>query len=1791
MAQENGERGTPPTTLDAYIPLLSSAVPQVREHAARTLGNALGKERRSANDEDDDNDWKGQLLALSLTSKAWHARAAASSAYSFAVAARMKGVIRDVLDSDAKDESNFPFPEENDESFFAFSRVRSPSSVLQEASAQKFKSTAEVLSASEASSVRKQIKRLGECFENEAFGGVAGMPSATNLRKAAASALGLYTEPAITHRDVAESAPKAAPFGERPPKRQRVPTLSIHEKQPAPSLWQSWDSFRKSLNHENWETRHGGALGLRSCLQGIFAASPSIERMNPRRIASCSACVTDAMVRALCALMQERFSDFASVAAVSPVREMCSQVLAVGARCIAILPGSSSKGDVDNLIRTLCALAHPDEAQHPDSASWDIRHAALVALKYFIISYSQREGKFTEWQRVILCAAERSMSCERDDVVRAAGTTLARAVWLSAPLKVRGETSELCWKALQLEDLLSPVVDCSLELLKLLVDCKAAQFAVRPLLPFLTHPSGKTRILAFSLAGSIGACLQLGGKIEDLGDFARLCFAALQSLCVETDAVLEAAEQTWEKLVNACTASPGSLEVIRTLLSPEMLHRHWFPLACGNRQESLPRNFVSYVSIEQVRGSNGELWSSWDPSSAFFLTYVALTKVTDAVLPCSSGAAAHSLSKGIAFAIRHSSISGLACTATSNLPLIVQQLQTQAEAQKSSSMHHPWCQFALTILFYVALDSPPEFEMKTVLFAPALKTWLVSQTSAYYNIFLEVETDAASDSSPRRDDARAQLKHHAADAVLCASSCIAWYGCAMLPSALNSPTKAVLSVFNLSPQESEHVISVAGRALWVLVKASRVANRPKLTETVAALVLRHFDRAASTGRVSGIIMRTIAALEGSAAFDFLPNLYAGTLAAISSASKEFSRDARRTAARAMRITLSIVRGGGIHAPTRQLVNIAGPMCDVLRACDQASLPDLAIETLKAMVLDAGSTVCRAVLENLATPRDDTFSRNESRLVLAVFQEWENSKDEWNCAPDFATCILEKCLASMLSYQNACNSGKMERGDLAPECALFAKIVAAISGGGSMVDSRNISSQLFEESEVLLRAKQRGVEFVSTLLQLSDRTQSLRSLVDVDVYPENLLRSLRPYQQDGIAWLINLFDHGLSGALCDDLGLGKTLMVIAALRVSLVRTKVCAPFSIVIAPSSCMWHWCGEIKRWFGRARGVTFEPVVVCGTQARRRTMLQNAALKRTHEKERHVVLILSYGSIRSDVDVLLANAKQCHCVVLDEAHTIRNPSSKTAQACYKAGSIGKFRLAVTGTPIHNSIVDIWGVFQFLLPGYLGNISDFKRAYAPLGQSIDQKNAVDLLLFGKRAKLLAVDTAHPPAAPDAKNAPALAAQAEQEEETESDAWKKLEELHGMLKPFVLRRNKCEVLADLPPKIVQDVVLSPVSVQDNVYKELLPSAATHGGEAGMHAFKRLRNLLLACTHPLLALRSMLRDASSEVGKISTNRMRLLKLRKLLSRVKSMGFAASCKFKAVVQILRDGSSAAQTADDLQSASDSSSDGSASESDSSEGSLDGSVDSQSDTEVGVDVTAASDSSGSIPGGSFGRGCARRSRQRQRAFQRAVVFSQWKSTLDLFEEQVLKEGMPLCRLSYSRIDGSTNVSKRQEIVDVFNAAQSDIDVLLVTTGAGGQGLNLIGGNVVIFLDLSWNPQVDLQAMDRCHRIGQKRSVVVYRLLVKETAESQLMGSQIEKLATARVVVGGGNEAGNDEGSTSAGKESAGGVLGKFIASRAASGGPGFASTKRAQGTEPEYVQEHDLAAFMEMMQPPPEE
>eukprot|EP00698_Gefionella_okellyi_P013057 TRINITY_DN3548_c0_g1_i1.p1 TRINITY_DN3548_c0_g1~~TRINITY_DN3548_c0_g1_i1.p1 ORF type:complete len:965 (-),score=268.58 TRINITY_DN3548_c0_g1_i1:31-2535(-) len=517
-------------------------------------------------------------------------------------------------------------------------------------------------------------------------------------------------------------------------------------------------------------------------------------------------------------------------------------------------------------------------------------------------------------------------------------------------------------------------------------------------------------------------------------------------------------------------------------------------------------------------------------------------------------------------------------------------------------------------------------------------------------------------------------------------------------------------------------------------------------------------------------------------------------------------------------------------------------------------------------------------------------------------------------------------------------------------------------------------------------------------------------------------TLRSYQQEGVNWLAFLNKYNLHGILADDMGLGKTLQTICVVVGDHVNRKAAwaqtqsvdsRPLpSLIVCPSTIVAHWYFEVVRF------TELEALQYVGPKQSRAALQKQFANKE--------LVITSYEVLRNDVDVL-SEIFWNYCV-LDEGHIIRNGTSAITKACKRVKA--NHRLLLTGTPIQNNVLELWSLFDFLMPGFLGTERQFNTNYSkPLKASRDPKCS--------------------------------------EKDAEAGVLA-LERLHRQVLPFILRRMKSEV-ADLPPKIIQDLYCELSPVQARLYEDFSRrhmsgelSELESGGASKpkqQHIFQALQYLRKLCSHPALVLTAE-HPEYAQINKELTSPITSLEHAPKLTALRDL--LVDCGIGTVDMAGTKSNAAAAAAASA-----------------------GGVEDETSAVVGQ--------------------------------HRVLVFCQQRSMLDIIERDLFKPLMP--SVTYMRLDGNIEARKRMEIVMRFNADPT-IDVLLLTTHVGGLGLNLTGADTVVFMEHDWNPQKDLQAMDRAHRLGQVKTVNVYRFITRGTLEEKIMGLQRFKLNIANMVV-----------------------------------------------------------------------
>lgn len=299
-------------------------------------------------------------------------------------------------------------------------------------------------------------------------------------------------------------------------------------------------------------------------------------------------------------------------------------------------------------------------------------------------------------------------------------------------------------------------------------------------------------------------------------------------------------------------------------------------------------------------------------------------------------------------------------------------------------------------------------------------------------------------------------------------------------------------------------------------------------------------------------------------------------------------------------------------------------------------------------------------------------------------------------------------------------------------------------------------------------------------------------------------SLRSYQKHGYNWLAFLHRFGLNGVLADDMGLGKTLQTLAIIQRAKENGRGKFP-SLIICPTSVVRNWEAEARKFFR-------ECTVIIYTGHRRKAKLLHIRelLKFAQHGPASPLVVTSYDIARRDYEEL--NRIPWLYVIVDEGHNIKNPDAQRTKAIKTIN--GQHKLALTGTPIQNNLEELWSLFDFVMPGYLGTRTSFRKLYGTNG----------------RVNWTAVrEGSH--------------------------------RLRDRIHPFVMRRLKEDVAKDLPPKIVVDRQVELTPVQVALYKEVLKSAEYKRlvEEVDTKGVNRAKTLILAaytrlrciCNHPCLA----------------------------------------------------------------------------------------------------------------------------------------------------------------------------------------------------------------------------------------------------------------------------------------------------------------------------------------------------
>ena len=474
--------------------------------------------------------------------------------------------------------------------------------------------------------------------------------------------------------------------------------------------------------------------------------------------------------------------------------------------------------------------------------------------------------------------------------------------------------------------------------------------------------------------------------------------------------------------------------------------------------------------------------------------------------------------------------------------------------------------------------------------------------------------------------------------------------------------------------------------------------------------------------------------------------------------------------------------------------------------------------------------------------------------------------------------------------------------------------------------------------------------------------------------------MRDYQLKGVRWLIALYQNGLNGILADQMGLGKTVQTIGFL--SHLRNKgVLGPY-LILGPLSTLPNWVNEFKKFCPDF------PVILYHGSKQERAELRTRHLPTSQPiKPTFPVIVTSFEIVMADRKFL--SKYNFKYLVVDEGHRLKNFDCKLIRELKQIPAANK--LLLTGTPLQNNLPELWSLLHFLLPDVFSSLSQFQSWF---DFSTDE-NADDAEA-SKRVKVV-------------------------------------EKLHGILKPFLLRRLKGDVETNLPRKKEIIIYAQMVETQRKFNDALVN--------------KTIGDMLQKMT-----------SGSVPIGATALNNM-LMQLRK------------NCNHPDLIT----------------------------------GGLDGSIMFPTPEELVEQC------------GKF-RLLERLMKKLRERGHKVLIFSQMTRMLDLIESYFECTGSKVCR-----IDGSVQWQERKKQMDSFNTDPA-YDVFLLSTRAGGLGINLTAADTVIIYDSDWNPHQDMQAMDRCHRIGQTKPVHVLRLATAHSVEGKMLSRANSKLALEKLVITKGN-------------------------------------------------------------------
>ncbi|KAK6180624.1 hypothetical protein SNE40_008640 [Patella caerulea] len=553
--------------------------------------------------------------------------------------------------------------------------------------------------------------------------------------------------------------------------------------------------------------------------------------------------------------------------------------------------------------------------------------------------------------------------------------------------------------------------------------------------------------------------------------------------------------------------------------------------------------------------------------------------------------------------------------------------------------------------------------------------------------------------------------------------------------------------------------------------------------------------------------------------------------------------------------------------------------------------------------------------------------------------------------------------------------------------------------------------------------------------------------------------LRQYQAAGFDWLQVLYENGINGILADEMGLGKTVQCVAMVA-HLVNMNVIGPF-LIVGPLSTLPNWLSEFKRFTPKI------PVMLYHGSKQERSDMRNKIRRKVKVSEGievRPVIITSYEIAM--IDKRFLSHHEWRYLIVDEGHRIKNNQCRLVKELKTYDST--HRLLLTGTPLQNNLAELWSLLNFLLPEIFDDLGSFESWFDI--QNISDEAANEKIVADEKQNNI------------------------------------LSMLHQILRPFMLRRLKTDVDLCIPPK-KEILVYAPMAeLQQELYKYTVDRTILEKIEEKNYGVEEIeysehgRPKRKSCGKVNYELMFEQKNESAGVDGLPGKRKRGRELEKeeedleawitAISEMnnKSTGKTREKKSQVTIRLQNIMMQLRKCVNHPYL-----------------------LEHPIDPETGylkTDETTVTTSGKMMV-------LDKMLPELKKRGHKVLIFSQMTRMMDLLEDY--------CELrdyNYCRLDGSCSIQNRREQMELFNDKDGDMFLFLLSTRAGGLGINLVGADTCIIYDSDWNPQCDLQAQDRCHRIGQTRPVVVYRFVTANTIDQKIVERAGAKRKLEKMVI-----------------------------------------------------------------------